>query len=786
MPITTLKSPEKKAFTMIIQPSITETDMRRTTSGLVFIALLSLAVLTALVAPGNAQAMLEPLTFRDLVQESSAVVLADTTSVQSRLDLSGNPVTDVRLTVVRTLHGQSSDDHLITIPGGVVGDFVQHVTGQPMFGVGDRVILFLDGSGRVVGGSQGRFGVHADMVLETGETLAAFTQRLAAAARGLEAADAPAPATTAAAQSSVGALSAASVSAVSPSSVPGGAGATVIITGSGFGTTPGRVEFSHGSSTNNSGRIVRWTATSVEVEVPDAVSSGPVRVRTSAGTLSTPVNITIPYSLNGMAWTTRTVPFSISSAAPAGWQTMVRNGAIAWNGLANFAFSQSSAVAAPQRGNRVNEVWWGSTGANGHLAIASLSFFRDTDNNGDGLNDMVEADIIFSSDFAWGDGSGGTFDIHSVALHEFGHWLSLDDLYGTADTQKAMFGRIARGAQRRALTAGDIAGIRAIYGNTAAQAPTVARIAGANRYATAVQVSRGTFTPGSSRTVVMATGRNFADALSASGLASIHQSPLLLTSGVGAVVEPEVLQELRRLGAGSIILVGGTGAISSGVENALRTEFGEVRRIGGLNRFETAALVAREVAAPRAGSEYRGEVFIARGDAFADALSAAPYAYSQGMPILLVLPNAMPEHTANALAEIGATSAVVVGGQGAVGSAVTNVLTQRGVTWRRIQGACRFTTSEALLREAVARGWTSSNVVGLATGDNFPDALGGGAAAGARNGGLLLTRTSALPPSTASLLRELTPGPSRVEIYGGRGAVCDTVVTTVRGLWGIR
>lgn len=770
---------------MIIQPSRTDTTLRRTASGLVFVALLSITVLTALVTPGSAHAMLEPLTFRDLVQESKAVVLADTTSVQSRLDASGNPVTDVRLTVVRTLHGQGSDAYLLTIPGGVVGNLVQHVTGQPMFGTGDRVILFLDGAGKVVGGSRGRFGVHADQVLETGESLAAFTQRLAAADRGLEAAEKPAPTTSATTQSSVGALSAVAISAVSPSSVPGGAGATVVISGVGFGTTPGTVEFSHGSSTNNSARVVRWTATSVEVEVPDAVSSGPVRVRTSAGILSTPVNITIPYSLNGAAWTSRTVPFSISSAAPAGWQTMIRNGALAWNGLADFAFSQSSAVSAPQRGNRVNEVWWGSTGTNGSLAIASLTFFRN-DSNGDGLNDMVESDIIFSSDFAWGDGSNGTFDIQSVAIHEFGHWLSLDDLYGTADAQKAMFGRIVRGTQRRTLTAGDIAGIRAIYGNATAPAPTVTRIAGPDRYATAVQVSARTFSAGSGRTVVMATGRTFADALSASGLASIHQSPVLLTSGAGTLVEPEVLQELRRLGANSIILVGGTGAISPGVEDSLRAEFGAVRRIGGQNRFETAALVAREVAAPRVGSKYRGEVFIARGDAFADALSAAPYAYSQGMPILLVQPNAMPEHTASALAEIGASSAVVVGGQSAVGPAVTNVLTQRGVTWKRVSGVCRFTTSEALLREAVARGWTSSNVVGLATGDNFPDALGGGAAAGARNGGLLLTRTSALPPTTASLLRELSPGPSRVEIYGGLSAVSDSVITTVKGLWGIR
>jgi len=750
----------------------------------VFVLLVVAVTLLLLVLPSPAWAMMEKLDLRELAIEAESVVMADVVAVSTRLDAEGVPLTEVRFSAKQTLSGGLRKDFVVQIPGGRVGDLVTHVTGQPSFGIGDRVILFLDSSNKIVGGRQGRLGVHNNRIIESGESLAAFATRLLTAEAGLAAGDTSTLTSPGDEEASVSALSASVISAISPSSVPGGAGHTVVLTGTGFGASAGKVEFSHGTAINSSATILRWSDTRIEVVVPDSVSSGPVRVRTAANTLSTAVDIHIPYTLGQAAWVQRSVPFSLSSTMPASWQSMVRNGAISWNGLANFAFAQSSSATAPKRGNRVNEIWWGDTGTAGHLAIASISWFRDTDNNADGMMDMVETDMIFSSEALWGDGSGGTFDIQSVALHEFGHWLSLDDLDGTADAQKAMFGRIMRGQIKRSLAPGDQAGIRALYGDPLAPAPAVVRIAGTDRYRTAVEVSRETFAAGSARTVVLATGRDFADALSASGLAGAFRSPLLLTSGLGATLEQSVRDELVRLGAEEIVIIGGEGAVSSAIESSLGQSY-RVRRIGGNNRYHTAALVASEVAVPRPGSRFSGQAFIARGDSFADALSAAPLAYSQGMPILLVLPNQLPEHTAAAITSLGISSTFVVGGEGAVGTAVTSAL-PKGVTWKRIAGTCRFTTAEALLREARSRGWTCNSVVGVATGQNFPDALGGGAAAGARNGAILLTRSTSLPSNTAATLFELTPTLSRVEIFGGSGAVCNTVSGTVSGIWGIQ
>jgi hypothetical protein len=55
-------------------------------------------------------------------------------------------------------------------------------------------------------------------------------------------------------------------------------------------------------------------------------------------------------------------------------------------------------------------------------------------------------------------------DIETVALHEFGHWLNLADLYDPADSDNVMYGYISTGDVKRWLRSCDIDGICYIYG----------------------------------------------------------------------------------------------------------------------------------------------------------------------------------------------------------------------------------------------------------------------------------------------------------------------------------
>jgi putative cell wall-binding protein len=89
----------------------------------------------------------------------------------------------------------------------------------------------------------------------------------------------------------------------------------------------------------------------------------------------------------------------------------------------------------------------------------------------------------------------------------------------------------------------------------------VTRLAGADRYATAAAVSSATFS--SATTVFVATGRNFPDALGGGPVAGRVPGPLLLVPGTS--VPASVVAELQRLDPGSVVILGGTGVVSSGV-----------------------------------------------------------------------------------------------------------------------------------------------------------------------------------------------------------------------------
>ena len=100
-------------------------------------------------------------------------------------------------------------------------------------------------------------------------------------------------------------------------------------------------------------------------------------------------------------------------------------------------------------------------------------------------------------------------------------------------------------------------------------APTVRRISGADRYATSVAVTRAAFPTGTHPPVVyLVTGTVFADALSA-GAAAAAQGGAVLLCAAGSI--PTVVRtELARLAPAEIVVVGGTGALSSAVASDAR------------------------------------------------------------------------------------------------------------------------------------------------------------------------------------------------------------------------
>lgn len=298
----------------------------------------------------------------------------------------------------------------------------------------------------------------------------------------------------------------------------------------------------------------------------------------------------------------------------------------------------------------------------------------------------------------------------------------------------------------------------------------IQRLAGGDRYATAAAISRSRFS-GTASTVFVATGGSFPDALAGSPAAAKANGPILLTSASG--LPGATATELARLKPSRIVILGGTGAVSAGVETMLHSYAGSVVRWSGADRYATAATVSRSTFAPGVPVAY-----ITTGTTFPDALSGGAIAGRNGGPILLVKPDALPAETAAELARLKPARIVILGGTSAVDGAVENGLRGYAASGSvtRLAGANRYATSVQVSRASF--GSAGSDAVFIATGGEFPDGLAGGPVAALLPGPLLLVAQAQLPDVVASELVRL--GPAKVYVLGGTGSVSEGVVGSIR------
>ncbi|RXZ71730.1 cell wall-binding repeat-containing protein [Agromyces albus] len=191
----------------------------------------------------------------------------------------------------------------------------------------------------------------------------------------------------------------------------------------------------------------------------------------------------------------------------------------------------------------------------------------------------------------------------------------------------------------------------------------VSRVAGADRFATAVAVSKEQFEPGV-EVVYVANGLNFPDALAAGPVAALRGGPVLL---VAPWMVPEVVKgELERLQPKRIVVLGGENSVNPSVAADLGGYASEgVSRVAGADRFATAVAVSKEQFEP--GVEV---VYVANGLNFPDALAAGPVAALRGGPVLLVAPWVVPEVVKGELERLQPKRIVVLGGENSVNASV--------------------------------------------------------------------------------------------------------------------
>ena len=296
---------------------------------------------------------------------------------------------------------------------------------------------------------------------------------------------------------------------------------------------------------------------------------------------------------------------------------------------------------------------------------------------------------------------------------------------------------------------------------------TMDRLAGANRYETAVAIS-SEFDSGVP-VVYLATGTNYPDALSAASAAARQGGPLLLTTPTSL---PTVTRdELERLDPALVVIVGGTGVVSAAVQADVEALLpsATIRRDAGANRYATSLEIA-ENAFP-AGTTLTA--YIAAGTNFPDALSASAAAGHAEVPVILVNGNdtGIDAATQALLDTLGVEQVIIVGGTGSVNTAVENsLITLLGApNVTRLSGADRFATSVAINDAA----FDSANIVFLATGFGFADALAGGAFAGPLGAPLFVVPGTCVPPAVLEQIGQL--GARNVVLLGGTSVLTSSV-----------
>ena len=306
------------------------------------------------------------------------------------------------------------------------------------------------------------------------------------------------------------------------------------------------------------------------------------------------------------------------------------------------------------------------------------------------------------------------------------------------------------------------------------EAPTLERLAGEGRIATAILASQEAF-PGRAAAVVLARADTFPDALAGAPLAEHVEGPLLVTRSDG--LDAGVTAEITRLGATRAYLLGGDAALSPQVAADLAAAgITDVQRIEGGDRYETAARVARLVGGTNA--------YLVNGEAFADAVAASALAAHQGRPLLLTTAGAVPPATQAFLAEGLITTLRLVGGTAVIADEIEQGLATSIRDVSRVGGADRFETSLLLAEAGVLAGQDPTQLY-LATGHDWPDALAAGPAAAVDEAVVLLVPGELAEGSPAAAwLTQHADVLEDIRILGGPAAVPAAVEEGVTALTG--
>lgn len=277
-----------------------------------------------------------------------------------------------------------------------------------------------------------------------------------------------------------------------------------------------------------------------------------------------------------------------------------------------------------------------------------------------------------------------------------------------------------------------------VYADTTTNKTEVERIGGADRTETSLKVLEKL---GGVKKTYLVNGYQFSDALSIAPVAAANNEGIVLAT------KGNVDASLSKQGISEVTLVGGENSISSSVEKSLASKF-KTKRIAGTDRYKTSEMIVE--------STGKKEVGVATGKDFPDALSSGAFLAKKNLPLLLV-----NGKTQTSLPQ-GLKGLYTFGGK----SSVANDF------GKRIAGTNRYETSEKIAEE-----FGKSDVVVLASGTNFADALAAAPLAKKMNAPIVLVKKDSLSENAKKLVKEA----KKVYVIGGENTISNKLVDEIKG-----
>ncbi len=291
----------------------------------------------------------------------------------------------------------------------------------------------------------------------------------------------------------------------------------------------------------------------------------------------------------------------------------------------------------------------------------------------------------------------------------------------------------------------------------------VTRISGDDRYKTSIEICKNGWNE--AEYVILASGENFPDALCAAPLAKKYNAPIILIDGKN--LTSDVSETLSKLHTKNILIIGGNGSISEGVEASLKSYGYSCRRICGNNRFQTSTAIAKELGNPK-------EVVVVNGENYPDGLSVSPAAAMKNIPILLVDNDSIDESIKNYLKDRKIESTYIVGGTGVINTSLETYFKNP----IRISGDDRYSTNIKVFEKFFDVSSLENSF--LASGEGFPDALAGSALSAKLSKPLLLTDYFGTAASF-KFIEENKASINKINVIGGGGAIRPKMVNDIMG-----